>query len=1155
MILSNVPETASDRSSDPDEGAFWASVECERTVFCSLWTSGPDPAFDGIFRLQAERRGSRPGTWDTFDQACNPFAGGAESWTADPGARRIASSMHAEIERAPALADVWPAFREFIAGAPLVTGQIEAFDPWFAHLCGSMLDRPLSLGVLEIQSLLYPGRVVRPSDAQGAQSPLGPTATPAELRRALRDLVRRLFAEEDDLLALAVAGYARAWRGLSASAPQAAQRLRFALALVDRPSAWRADDEPSSVALPDGRLREHARAPVAIEDLLDVLRPRCSVEGARWDHIDSVPVERDEPAPFDPADHALQEDVFRERLPAQFASESGTPLSSCYRAGQHDVARQVAATLGANELLLVHAPTGTGKTLAYLVPAILWTVRHNLRVGIATYTRTLQDQAMDRELPRALAALQAAGFASDARVSRLKGRENYICWRALKQAVPVASDEGEQWLAWTMLALFATTDPEGDLDRLPLRAGLPLESSAQLQSGLQRLLRDVRAHTACCTHREDRTTCAAELARKRAERSHVVITNQALALLRPELFKHLVFDECEHLHDQALNAFSHTLALSSVRGLLARLHHPEGRRSRAVLDRLTKMLVAGSPTAAAVDSALVARRGLSSALTRLERALGAFEAWREIELQRRSERDTHSLLREFAARADSLELSESRRAFSDHGNALDTALADIAERLDLLPVRGVASVRRGLDLARLELTEVLQAIDAWYPLDENGPAFRKNTFYDVERDAKDELALVSRVLLPHEYLGSQYYPQLSTAVFISATAWLQESFQPALGYLGLDRAAHPAPDEDRIPSVVRTARAPEVFDYSRVMVAVPRDAPAIATDKQAFLAYVRRFIAFLGERTRGRMLVLFTNSQDLRQVGEELAGFFRARRIPLWFQNMEGASKEELGELFRSRVDSVLLGVDTFWYGADFPGETLEYLVIVKLPYGVPDRYHHAQCAALGAGEQRSRIYLPRAIAKFRQGFGRLMRRVGDRGCVFILDGRVLDPRHRFFLRELPLESPFERMRADSGSSVGSRLVRGDTARCVFEALTHMDLVEDVTSRGLDFEFDGRSPNLAENDGGPGPGRVDRGVPPRGSRAADDPTGLGRDSLSAIDPIESTRGPLPAHDPMETGRGPRPSTDPSQPTRGPLPARDPIPPPTRLDIPLGDLPF
>ena len=190
--------------------------------------------------------------------------------------------------------------------------------------------------------------------------------------------------------------------------------------------------------------------------------------------------------------------------------------------------------------------------------------------------------------------------------------------------------------------------------------------------------------------------------------------------------------------------------------------------------------------------------------------------------------------------------------------------------------------------------------------------------------------------MPNEFLGRFYYPELECAVLISATTWLRGGFDCARGYLGLDRAAEPAADEEREPCRVRTFRAPDPFDYRRVLVCVPSDAPAYR-DKRAFDDYVRAFVAYLGERTRGRLLVLFTNADDARRAGQELAGFFRARRIPFWFQNMAGHGKEELGLLFRERVDSILLGVDTFWYGADFPGETLEYLVIVKLPYGVPD--------------------------------------------------------------------------------------------------------------------------------------------------------------------------------------------------------------------------
>ena len=296
------------------------------------------------------------------------------------------------------------------------------------------------------------------------------------------------------------------------------------------------------------------------------------------------------------------------------------------------------------------------------------------------------------------------------------------------------------------------------------------------------------------------------------------------------------------------------------------------------------------------------------------------------------------------------------------------------------------------------------------------------------------------------------------------TTWLRNGFESAKSYLGLDRAAAPMPDEERPASVVRCVRAPDPFDYRRVLVALPSDAPPYSGQREAWNVYVRKFLMHLGERTRGRMLVLFTNQEELRRFGEELSGFFRARRIPFWYQGMRGIAKEELAQLFRSRTDSILMGVDTFWYGADFPGETLEYLVIVKLPYGVPDRYHHAQCAALGSGAQRKRIYLPRALAKFRQGFGRLMRRETDRGCVFLLDSRAQQGQHRLFLDELPLAGSLDPEGDAAWSSEGARVIRAPTEECLHAALAHMDMQADVRRRGLDAPFEPRAaPDVARD--------------------------------------------------------------------------------------------
>ncbi|MBL8857000.1 MAG: hypothetical protein JNL28_00635 [Planctomycetes bacterium] len=1017
-------------------------------VFVTVWATGPDPALDGVFRVAALKRGGEPGTWEEFTRFSNPFSDDED------GDRVLASTRMVrefgvtteQIEHAAGAGEVWAELVDFIGDGAVVTPDADVFVAWHEHLTGVRGSAPTCTAPADIAALFLPGRLASKRAALIALLTDADVRAhgPRDLRRALAELARRVHVLDDDVLRIAALGYARVWAGLVEDEPRAAARLQLVLALLDRPSAWRTSEDPAPEELRDGRIVALARTGEAVEDCIEELDPRCAHEREKFETLTTMPADSNAKKPFDDADMATLDAIFERHLPAVSGHS--------YRPSQHQVARETARSLGAEELLLIHAPTGTGKTLAYLVPAMLWARRYGVRVGIATYTRALQEQALDREVPRALALLAETGVSTPTFVSMLKGRDNYVCWRALKQSVP-DDDTIEGWFAWTLLAMFALTDPEADLDRLPLRPPLALEASEPFVRALQTTSRSVRGHTGCCTRRDDRETCAAEVARKRAEKSHVVIINQAFALARQEFFRHAIFDECEHLHDQAHSAWSRTIGFRDLRKMLSSMRQPGRTRSRALLDRLKKMLIDDTPSGTSLAEVVQCWNSLKRAVDDLEIEIESFVTWRGAALQERVDREEHSMLREFVLEHDSEALVEARIELAKRSSALDALLAALVERLDQLPLRNTGSLRRAFDRVRIELNEVVEAVETWIPLEEGHPSFKPSTFYDVEREVRGDTVLAARVLLPNEFLGRNYYPELKTGVFISATTWLQDGFGAARAYLGLDRAASPAEDEERPPCRVRTFRAPDVFDYSRVLIAIPRDAPAVGTDKDKFLDYVRRFVSFLGERTRGRMLVLFTNSADTKRIGAETAGFFRARRIPLWFQNMEGSAKEELSDLFRSTVDSVLFGVDTFWYGADFPGETLEYLVIVRLPYGVPDRYHHAQCAAIGVNEQRRQIYIPRALAKFRQGFGRLMRRESDRGCVFVLDGRIVDPRHRFFLRELPIERPFDAGTTGAPETTGARLVRGDTDHCVHEALAHMNLLQDVKRRGLDWSF------------------------------------------------------------------------------------------------------
>lgn len=1025
-----------------------------KLAFCTLWATGPDTTLDGIFRVQALRK-KADGSWERFDQHCKPFD--EDDATATARMQREYGVSAEELRGAPHAREIWGELDVFLQDRTVIVLDAPAFNSWFAHEAGAEAALPETLGLLELAALLFPGRLANRGDKLiqalvDIPKPGMPLATgPEELQAAMRELLQRFLTGDELALAIAALGYGSALREFRATDPPAARVLERVLELLDSPDAWRDD---AAGALPLNAPIDSIAMARALElsssaaELIDELEPRCAEEGRRWEKVKPLSPHDEDVKPLDDAQVKLLDDIFEVHLPA--LSQPDGAIS--YRDSQHSVSQQVASTLGGGELLLVHAPTGTGKTLAYLIPTMLWAMKNDLRVGIATYTRALQEQAAEREVPLALAALARSGAGADCRVAVLKGRENYLCWKALRLHVPSDDDDGEQWLAWTSVVLFALNDLEGDLDRVPLRAPIRMEQVGNYAKRLARLVSQVRARTGCCSTKKDRSTCAAEIARRRAERSHVVITNHAFALSRQQFFKHLVFDECEHLHDQAHSAWSHSLTLRRIHTVLERLHKPRSLRPNASLDRLAKKLAIGTKSQYALEEALDAWQISDLALVGLEAQVKNYAHWRNKSNRGRNDKDGHSLFREFVESDEGAHLVQARKRFQGGLNQLEVALAVLEERIEASALRGAARIRYGIERSRTKLQECLVSIDAWLPLAEGVPEFLPRTFYDVEENGRGEHVLAARVLLPNEYLGRNYLPQLDSGALLSATTWVGGSFDASAGYLGLDRAEAPAEKEQRDPTTVRRFRSPDLFDYSRVLVCAPRDAPSPSMDKQAHLRYVREFICHLAERTRGRMLVLFTNAEDTRRMGESLAGFFRARRIPLWYQNMPGTGKEELAELFRSRVDSVLLGVDTFWYGADFPGETLEYLVIARLPFGVPDRYHHAQSAALGIGQHRKQIYMPRALAKLRQGFGRLMRSETDKGCVFLLDGRVTQPRQRVFLNELPLRNEFAGP-DDEDQDKLAQLVRLDTNGCIQRSLAHMGMLSDVKRRGLDLGF------------------------------------------------------------------------------------------------------
>ena len=1030
-------------------------------AFVSIWATGADPAHDGIFRLLALRPDGHGG-WAALDQLVDPFPNSPKEGATARMAREF-GIQKSDIEGCPHAPEAWAALEAFLGESPVIALDGSCLGSWAQTLGGN--QERLVLGLEQLALLLIPGRLAtRRADLLQVLLPNGHGThkgargnTPEALVVALAELMGRFLGQHPSIVAIALGGLTRALNGLRSTDSQAAHQLEFALDLLDRPSVWALStgglfNMPPS--LRDGCLADTPSAEDDLCSLLADLPPAAAAGPQQWRQHEELPPVSLAVTPSHPDDEARLDELFEVHLPSLLVAEQGGQAGDYYRLSQHQVAQQVAQTLGRDELLLVHAPTGTGKTLSYLLPAMLWARRHKVRVAIATYTRALQEQAMDREVPRALSALARSGDLEETRVSVLKGRENYLCFQSLKVAVPDADADASSWLAWTSLALFGLTDPDGDLDRFPRRPALLGDSNAHMRSTASQMLHAVRARSGCCSGAQDKDTCCATLASRKAARSHVVITNQALALARPEMFRHVIFDECEHLHSVAHGTWSHRVSFVNMRETLLRLHRPGKGRSNRPLDALERKLPLDSSARKELAGALRNWDAATHCLHTLEAGATTFDKWRRDVERSRPPREHHSLFKEYVEGDGGETLLAARLGSSGALNRLEGGLERLLETVGALELKGFGRIHRTVDLVRADLVELMGHLNAWLPEKDGKPSLSQHIFHEVTRHEGGALELSAQLLLPDEQLGRMYYPSLACGVFLSATTCLAGGFAPAMAYLGLDRTQEPSGDDEKPGRNVRTFSAPEVFDYSRVLVGLPRDIPA-PQDRHAHRNYVGEVIEWLGTRTRGRMLVLFTSLADVRAVGETLAPIFAERQIPLWYQGMPGIGKEELADLFRERTDSILLGVDTFWYGADFPGETLEYLLIPRLPYGVPDGYHHAQCAAIGEKDQRKRVYMPRALAKMRQGFGRLMRRTSDRGCVLILDPRICGPRHRMFLSELPVVA--NPMVAEDEQDGLARVVRGDSRQVLHECLAHMDMLADVQRRrlGTDFEPSG----------------------------------------------------------------------------------------------------
>ncbi|NMB62647.1 MAG: DNA polymerase III subunit epsilon [Chloroflexi bacterium] len=911
-----------------------------RIVAFDLETTGLDPQHDKIIEIGAVKfEGEK--VLETFQTLINPQR------LVSPEITQITSITNEMVRDAPLIEEVKDEFTNFLEDVPLLGHNVQ-FDLSFLRANGFFLPND-EIDSFDLASVLMP----------------------SASRYNLGSLVEILDLNGDEFQSHRALDDARMTYGIYLQFYKMAHELSLELVreIVDQGKgiAWGGKWFFNTI------LKERIKEPIKARTVREVNY------GALFGNLDEL-----SQPPLKPKTEV--EKLDEEETAANL--EAGGSFSKYIsqfesRSQQVEMAHMIASALNNSQHFMVEAGTGTGKSFAYLVPAALWSTRNQTRVVISTNTINLQDQLINKDIPDTRAALDL-----DLRATVLKGRRNYLCPRRLEGLRYRGPRTREEVRILAKVLVWLEKGGSGDRGELNLNGGQEWDVWARLSA------EDETCGAEACMARMG-GVCPYYLARQRALRSHIIVVNHALLLadvvtenrVLPD-YDYLIVDEAHHLEDASTNALSYKVSNKDIKHNLEEL----GSHTNGALGNLSSSLQSRL-SAEQFSSFHEIIENIIDLAFRLDHEF--IQVFNSMDIFMEDMREGKEVS-EYGQR-ERVELSTTRQPIWSEievdWQKASTTLEGMSNELARV-LRNVADLECAeeleVDEARSDLARLARNFQEMYThfssmIYEPDP----NNVYWLEIEPRYERLSVNVAPLNIGPMMEKYlWHEKQSVILTSATLTTNGEFDYLRSRLNADEA-----DELLLGS-------PFDFETSTLLY-LPTDMPE-PLDRSQYQLWVERTLLRLAKATGGRMLALFTSYKQLRLTSRKITPLLNNENIQV-FEQGEGASSNALLETFRTTSRAVLLGTRSFWEGVDVPGEALSVLVIVRLPFDVPN--DPIIIARAETFENPFHEYqIPEAILRFRQGFGRLIRTKSDRGVVTVLDRRIISKQYgQLFLNSLPV--------------------------------------------------------------------------------------------------------------------------------------------------------